>query len=148
MADVPSVLPTAVGMSLWDEVKRTIYEEYWRECNRLVTKIDSQIIETRGERDVENDKNTEAFKALVLAFYRACSKKWLHFQPPGWEQSEGFRALKELRLERFRDEPHEFKLADARLVFDCLTEFIECDGVTHFERKSLDGAHAAIEDLD
>jgi len=123
------------------EVKRNLYW-LWNEANDEFYKIDKDRL--AGLEGEKLESTAGEFKALVLKLYRACRSK-LHYQP----HNKDFQELKTLDdvLVGTRS-PKDLNFNSTAQAFLVLTDFLERDGVTKFEKKPVDPMHGAIEELE
>lgn len=124
-----------VGLPLWDEVKKTIYD-YWTEGNYYLSRIDN----TRVNEEYKAYGTDETiFKATVLKLYRACKHKFVYHKSDAEVQK-----LMALKLVKHTD----LSLGKAEELFDLLGYFIEVDGITRFEKSMGDKSHMLVDGLE
>lgn len=130
-----------VGQPLWLEVKRNLYW-LWNDANEEFYKIDKDRMS--GLEGPALETTAAEFKARVLKLYRACRSK-LHYQP----HNSDFQNLKQLDLVLVgKDNANSLSFNFTAMAFLILTDFLERDGVTKFEKKPTDPMHGGMEELE
>ena len=107
-----------------DVVKRQIYG-YWVTASGYRTRIHKQKVQV-GNLDYYNFESD--FKSAVLELYYACEPK-LHYK------KEADCVVKLKQLEPVITPGSKFNLTVAEAVLQLLTEFLELNGVTKFEKE-------------
>jgi hypothetical protein len=125
-----------IGLPLWDEVKKTIYD-YWTEGNFYLALIDK--IRVNQEYD-DYGEDEARFKASTLKLYRSCKNKFEYH-----DNDKRIQALIKLNLP---GGTKDFSLARAEELFDELGYFLEIDGITRFEKREADKGHLFIDGLE
>jgi len=130
-----------VGMALWDEVKRTMYS-YWCICNDYLFEIDQMRLYNSELKDFGT--KGEKFKASVLKLYRSSRSK-LNYHA----DNSSVIQLKAMEMDNtLLDLSKAFDFKQALKAFLLLTDFLEIDGVTFFEKKVPDAMHGAVTQLE
>ena len=131
------------GFANYDEVKGTIYQ-YWKTANYYFGEIDRQRVQNGEVKKF--GANEDFFKAAVFQLYRACRPKF-QYQTDSECVKKIVSKQEETEKIIFRM-PHKVTLDDAIELFNLLTEFVEVDGISHFEKKSFDEKHILAGELE
>jgi len=134
------------GIPNWEEVKHTIYG-YWVDANHALFVVDLTRVQDTKLKSF--GKAEDQFKAGVLRLFRAVrSKLWYH------KEAKCVRELSvgckdgEYVLDAFLERPSDLAFLKAVGYFLLLSDFLELDGVTRFEKKEFDPRHGLASGLE
>lgn len=115
---------------------------YLVEANDILYFMDKKRVQTELTESGLGAQN-DNFKAAVMRLYRSCRPKLgYHSKKPS------IQALQKLGLDRYIFRPHDLTLNVALEAFVYLIDFLEYDGVTHFEDKKTEpGAGVIVAEL-
>lgn len=125
------------GLPLWEKVKVTIHD-VWVSINQEKERIDDCLM---GGYAV-NDKDDRHFRAKVLTLYRHVRAK-LDYN----EDADCVKKLRRINLDQYHLNPGRFDRTTAAEAATLLGEFLELNGVTKYEDKSVDPDHSFIAEL-
>ncbi len=136
------VFGSLAAMPLYEEVKKKIFS-YWCEANAALREINERRIPDARITEKHVERYATTFKASVLQLFFSVFQKFAYHK-----DAECVKRLRELRIEKFLRNPASLDLDAAQEIFVNLTEFLEIDGITRFERPHVSPERALLGELE